>query len=347
MKIYRHAIKKLEDQKGVVAVIVGIMIVLLLSLVAFAVDIGYALVVRNELHNIADAAALAGARKLGANYETMTYLEQIGYTCDSGRALVTPVIQEVAGMNRAGGIPITINSSDIEIGQWNSATKAFTANLNPPTAVSAKARRDSSANSPITTFFARVFGIDSVNVSAKSIAGLSSASSSNQLKIPFAITEDWFTTHDPYTTTIDIGGGSGTDWFYLEGMQPNQPNLLDMINGTTPIPELKEGDTVRLNPGTKGDKAYEALVARFDVMRLINDPAQGDSDGDPSTWTMTAVITDDSGKIVGFATITIKSVTGPPANLISVQVDRTGFTEGRGGGGSIGPTMGTIPGLFQ
>ena len=48
------------------------MLIVLLSFVALAIDVGYMVVVKNELQNVADAGALAGARQLGDIYEPMT-----------------------------------------------------------------------------------------------------------------------------------------------------------------------------------------------------------------------------------------------------------------------------------
>ena len=50
-----------HDQSGMVAVIVAILLAVLLGFAALAVDIGHVMVVRNEIQNAADAAALAGA----------------------------------------------------------------------------------------------------------------------------------------------------------------------------------------------------------------------------------------------------------------------------------------------
>ena len=51
---------------------VAMMMTVLLAMGAAAIDIGHALVARNELQNVSDAAALAGTRALGIIYEGMT-----------------------------------------------------------------------------------------------------------------------------------------------------------------------------------------------------------------------------------------------------------------------------------
>jgi len=69
MKTAQHFIVKMKERKGAVAVIVAIVLAMLIGFVALAVDVGYVMVTRNELQDVADAAALAGARTLGRLYE--------------------------------------------------------------------------------------------------------------------------------------------------------------------------------------------------------------------------------------------------------------------------------------
>src|SRR5262247_1150105 len=61
----------MQDTRGAVAVMVAIVIVVLLSFGALALDISNAMIARNELQNVADASALAGARQLGVIYQAL------------------------------------------------------------------------------------------------------------------------------------------------------------------------------------------------------------------------------------------------------------------------------------
>ena len=66
----KHAIfskSRLSERDGATVIIVALALVMLLGFGAFAVDIGYLYVVRNELQNAADAGALAGAAALYNN----------------------------------------------------------------------------------------------------------------------------------------------------------------------------------------------------------------------------------------------------------------------------------------
>jgi len=162
MKKYFNSLLRLNNQKGVTALLVTLIMVILLSIIALAIDYGYGVVTRNELQNVADASALAATRMLGEIYEGMSYEDQQKYVCDPATIKDIFFIDQdnkyKALGNRAGGEKIELKDADIVIGQWNGETKTFTPTLNQPDAVRVTARRDAVANNPITTFFARIFG---------------------------------------------------------------------------------------------------------------------------------------------------------------------------------------------
>src|SRR5512143_2947172 len=72
MKNMRKLSARLRDRRGTVVVVVTLFLVLLFCFAALAVDVGYMMVRRNELQNIADTAALAGAGQLFTDYTTIT-----------------------------------------------------------------------------------------------------------------------------------------------------------------------------------------------------------------------------------------------------------------------------------
>src|SRR6476659_8794256 len=58
----RHA--KTCDRRGFIAVLTALLLVMMLAMLAFAIDIGYLQVARTQLQQSADAAALAAATEL-------------------------------------------------------------------------------------------------------------------------------------------------------------------------------------------------------------------------------------------------------------------------------------------
>ena len=204
MKFSFKLLKKVKNQAGATAVIVAITLPMLIGFGALAVDVGYMLVAKNELQNVADAAALAGARFLGSTYETLSNDEQQTY--EFSRSDIVNVVQEVARKNQAAKMNIEINApyadfdnpeADVRIGTWNSETDELdpmmlTQTFSLPDAVKVIARRDDTANGPILTFFARIFNIDTASVVADATAALTGPSKveEGELKTPFAISEN-------------------------------------------------------------------------------------------------------------------------------------------------------------
>ena len=149
--IKKHFLQPLNDSRGAVAAMTAIFLVVLLAMGAAAIDIGHALVARNELQNVSDAAALAGDRALAIIYQGMSPAAQQTYSVTTAnRATIVAAAQATAVANSAAGVPITINAADIAIGTWNFSTRTFTASNATPTAVRVIARRDSAANGPIS-----------------------------------------------------------------------------------------------------------------------------------------------------------------------------------------------------
>jgi hypothetical protein len=367
----------IKDQKGVVFILVVITLVVLIAFAALALDVGNALVVRNEVQNIADAAALAGARTLGRLYEcngnlttctgAMPYQNQLTYVADA--AAINQAISNVASLNQAGGKSnITINSADIVIGNWDSTNKDVNPiTLTSPDAVRVTARRDASANGPITTFFAGLLGINSMDVSATATAALTGQSTAGPggLPLPIGIPSYRFTL--PYCQqdikfypTGSLEGCAG--WHVYTERNANKPTEQMILQG------LAHDPPTYISPATT---AYQSafgftggvIANLFDDMYALYDFWRTrDDDGNPNTWTTSVVVFDQNDcsnpnqtkTIVGFATVTIWKVTGPsvpPPNNSSVKeiiatIKCDNVETGRGSGGNYG-TKGSIPGLVQ
>ncbi len=201
MKFSFKLLEKVKNQAGATAVVVAIVLPMLIGFGALAVDVGYMHVTKNELQNVADAAALAATRKLGTIYQGMTFEAQQAYVCGTGNddiTVIKGVADAVAHNNKAGGEHITVHDmtegieiNEVEIGDWNSNTAIFKEKNEQPDAVRVTARRDGSANGPITTFFAKIFGIDFVDVSADATAALTgqTISEPGEIELPLGISE--------------------------------------------------------------------------------------------------------------------------------------------------------------
>ncbi|TLY20058.1 MAG: hypothetical protein E6K67_03160 [Nitrospirae bacterium] len=345
----RHGIM---SKTGSVLVFSAVGLLMLVSFSALVVDLGFAFVARNELHNIADGAALAGTRQLGVIYEALPYSQQQTYVMSGAdRTAIINAVNAVGSANRAGSASITINSADVSIGQWNMATKSLTVTATHPDAVRVKSRRDGTANGPITTFLAGVMGFTVMNISAQATAALTPISST----LP-GISQQWFQANSCnnniqfYPTNSAIGCAG---WNTFEASPANASGLRSILNGldagTFQTPGVTAGQT-QLN--FIGGNVASALP---DLRQLFLDKGAVNPDTGVFEWkTFVAVYsgTDCSNPsgaitIVGFATVIITNVLAPPAGqLIQGTVQCQLLETGRGGGAAFG-TVGTLPGLVQ
>jgi Flp pilus assembly protein TadG len=170
-------------RRGAIAVFAAFLVVILVGMVAFAVDTGYVVLTRTELQSAADAAALAGADPLmnasvqyqmaGQNPQNAKNGYQ-GTILGNAMASARTQAKQFAANNSAGGVSsLTLNDSDIEFG-FTDASYNYTAynSKSPvfPNTIKVTLRRDSTANGALGLFFAPVIGTSTVNVTATASA---------------------------------------------------------------------------------------------------------------------------------------------------------------------------------
>ncbi len=173
------SLRRLRDQQGATAILVGLSILVLIGMGALAIDLSHLFVVHNELQNAADAGALAGARFLYNND---------GMAVNAG---ANQIAYNAATENRSERVPVDVhwtggNTGDVQRGHWSFATRTFTPNdsllpvllwgfsleeldQNPNfiNAVRVRTRRD---DTPAASFLAKVFGYENFILSAEAIA---------------------------------------------------------------------------------------------------------------------------------------------------------------------------------
>lgn len=372
MQNHSQLLTELKDHKGAAAIIVGLLIIVFMGFAAFAIDIGYTLVARNELQNAADAAALAGARRMGQNYH-----EGLDPVTD-----VTSVAQNTASQNKAAGLNLAedISAGNVVtlIGTWDPTKppdERFATTSVYPNAVQVVAKREGGTkNGPIGTFFAPIFKLlnpsspDTVNVGATACAALTGPCKAKP-GIPLGIGRGWFDTHhgdeacgpaiEMNDTTTSCAG-----WSNLSDEDFKQEQVQVLLTPGAAMPTITGGDQVQFGGGTV-TPLLTALKTLFDNMKGVNDSELDedddpntnslDKDEDPNTWTTSVVVYDAPCsrnpnalyKILGFATLTITEVipTGTDKG-IKAKVACHMTEETRGGCFNAG-TLGTIPNLVQ
>lgn len=197
----------LKNQRGSIAIIVGISLFMLVAFGALAVDISHLHVARNELQNAADAGALAGARVLynddgtavnvGANleaYDAATANKSVGTAVEVNWSSENDGdVQRghwsfgLAGLER-GFYP---NASITPVDLWNVSTEDLDANLNFINAVRVVTRR-TTQGTPVASFFAGIFGHENFELSAEAVGyiGFAGTLLAHDVDQPIAICSD-------------------------------------------------------------------------------------------------------------------------------------------------------------
>lgn len=239
-------------RRGSVLVLSVFMMTVMIAVMAFGVDMGYVLMTKAELQNVADFAALAGGSQL-LDRDLLT-----GSTSTSGQVTgAFAEAQEFAELNKAGGKTISLASNsgnslegDVAVGYIanpSDLTSAMTKAVTPYNAVKVTARRSSSLNGSLPLFFAKIFGQQNTNVSASATAILegkirgfsvtSNSGVSHSKLLPFAM---------HVSVWSDVTNGVGPDvWDY-------DPEDKTVSAGSDYIKEAKLYGAKTSSPGNFG-----------------------------------------------------------------------------------------------
>uniref|UniRef100_A0A7C3Z1E8 Uncharacterized protein n=1 Tax=Desulfobacca acetoxidans TaxID=60893 RepID=A0A7C3Z1E8_9BACT len=184
-------------ERGAITPVLAVCLAVALGLMAMTVDLGQLFVAKNELQNIADAAALAGAKKLIQAKDSSNPGLAAVY-CDEA----VSAAQAVAAENRSFGATLTVSEADVTVGKWDLNAGAFTrtgCSTNPMevNAVRITVRRDGTENPSLATFFGGLLGVPQMQSSATAVAYLGLAGTSS-LTIPFAVPPNYPAGLSPY-----------------------------------------------------------------------------------------------------------------------------------------------------
>lgn len=144
-------------RRGSILTFVCILLIALLAFTALAVDVGYVCFVKADLQAAADAAALAGASGLGVDSSTAI---QRATSC--------------ALKNKVNGAAVNLQSSDVQLGQWDPTAHLFTP-ITPSPGVIPNAVRvipflSQARGNPVKLFFAGAVGYSTMDVKASATA---------------------------------------------------------------------------------------------------------------------------------------------------------------------------------
>jgi hypothetical protein len=182
---------KFREQRGAVLIVVAGGMLALTSVVALAVDVGLMTTARLEAQRAADAAALAGA---GA------FIGSPG-----NELLARQLATDFASYNDVRFDAVQLESDDIVIDR--DALK-----------VSVWVYRNRERGNAIPTFFARVFGINEVNIAAMATAEAAPAGGI-QCLLPIAVPDRWHEAGGPGNDEASYDPEDGD--YYLPWIEPD------------------------------------------------------------------------------------------------------------------------------
>jgi Flp pilus assembly protein TadG len=172
----RNQRRNRATRKGAIAVLTAIMSIVLVGMVAFCVDLGYVLSVKEEMQRSADSSALAACWEFGQQLAD-------GNSPETAVTAARSTAAQYASLNRVTGNEMSLDSNagndaagDVVFGYisdfTNSASEFQTNSTYGHNAVKVRLRKNASINGEVPYFFARVFGMQGQGLEAEAIAGL-------------------------------------------------------------------------------------------------------------------------------------------------------------------------------
>ncbi len=203
-----HARRRASARRGSILVLSAIMMVFIVGIIALAVDTGVITLARTQLQCAADSAAIAAADSLS-----------------TGTSAAQTAAQTFAQDNKAGGAAVSlVIASDVTFGTWSTTTNTFTAlsgaAISSANAVQVTCRMANSRSNALNLFFAPLFGLNHVDVSATATATKATSSSCSFVGLSY----------------VNISGGTHTDSYdssagaYSAGTATSNGNVCS--NGT-------------------------------------------------------------------------------------------------------------------
>jgi Flp pilus assembly protein TadG len=238
----------------------ALLLIPILAMLAFSIDAGYMVLVRTDLQNAADSAALAGAEKMQGpwvQYYTPGQLNQASIltsttTNTPGSPMATA--ERFASYNRAGNVNLTLLDNDVHFGFTDASGNYSTTYSGFPNTIEVTVRRDEVANGPLALFFARVLGMSTVDLQAKARATIYSGSVSSLQVIPgvdahilpvaldYKVWDQFYATGQSPDGTIHSNATNGNPELHVypsPGNAPGNFGLLDVGPPANNVPAFR------------------------------------------------------------------------------------------------------------
>lgn len=251
-----------DSERGVSAVLFALMITAIVGCTALVIDVGTAFWHQRKLQVATDAGALSGLQTIvkGGNNATAT-TDAISFTTANDTDAVVDLV---------------------EIGKWTTGT--FQAGAVPVNAVRVK------GSVSVGTYFARIFGFNSLLPKVESIAAYG-FSNNAQCLLPFAL-DDNVLAGKNFGDTIDVGVNSPGNWgkVDLDGNMSCAPCFVDAMTNGLCGKSVSVGD--QFTPGTGNGGVSNGFDGRMGVNPIAVLPVvQSFPNGNSSPVTVVGFVT--------------------------------------------------------
>jgi Flp pilus assembly protein TadG len=349
-------VKFIKNSEGAVAIMVGLVMVILIGVTAFAIDFGIVWVTNKQLYNASDAGALAGARALGyircvgSGNPDCTPVSEVSATGSESIAVKSKVTAAVGDNSAFGTESLAIAESDIVLGKWINASQEFTpigqtasdgvvVTEDNSNAVQTTVRKEGeSENGAVQAFFGAIYNYSEYNTRREAIAALTGVSvvGPGEL-VPIAIS-----TGKNCGTNIKFTGNTADScagWTDL-GPDYKKADVQAIIADLSTAPGAAIGNQIEVNGGVTDSisKFYDLWMTKPHPWEVL-----------VPVYASTCKSPDLSAPypILGFATMKITNIIpngGDKGVYGTLVCDK--YEEAPGGGVDFG-TLGTIPGLVR
>ncbi|CBM10247.1 TadG family pilus assembly protein [Ralstonia solanacearum] len=310
-----------SNQRGAVGVMMPFLLIIIFAIGVLAIDIARLLVVRNELQNAADAAALAGAN----------YLYRPGTTPGSSYDWSSAQSNALSALRQNYAAGAKLIDADVQTGYWNTASNTFhvqpyTPSSNDIPAVKVYTEKLSGKNGgPVRLYLAPVIQLLAPTVSAAAVAVVASPTTITKGGLlPLVVSSciynaSWDFTKSPPAPKKD-SNGSPVIWSFGPGMsggsscgdqslytsfddpqKANSAGMQDLFANHNPNPMSIGGNTYVLD---QADSVSKVLLPKINQCS-----AAGDKTCEYSTVTIVNKTDGSAGnqQIVSFACLHILS----------------------------------------
>ncbi|MDF3883910.1 TadG family pilus assembly protein [Cupriavidus basilensis] len=345
-------------QRGAVAAMTPFLLIFMLAFAALAIDVARLLIVRNQLQNAADAAALVGAGGLYPANPKPNWSNGV----TQGTSAIT--------LNATEGVKLI--SGQVQAGYWDlSRTKSglqpqdITPGTNDAAAVQVTvSRSDGNNNGPVSMLLAPVFGVLSEPVQATAVAVIAAPGRVGPgALLPVAINQCLYDKFwDSTTGQPKINPSTGKSYVFdiysdyinvasypspmdpcwkgqWTSLTPNDPGsqsaklIKDMVTGANPTPPVALNDPIFIQSGAEAS-IYDAVQSQLSA--ALKSGLSG--------WTVTvpvvsSVSTNSDQPVVAFASLLITSVT-KQGNKSYIEGSFVPNAKISGSTGGVGPYYG-------